>query len=55
MATVTRRPRARQDLLEIWTRVAEHDLGAADRLLARLDQALATLADAHLRAALGPS
>ncbi|SCM79662.1 Plasmid stabilization system [uncultured Pleomorphomonas sp.] len=45
---VSRRPRARLDLIEIWTYVADDNEAAADRLLRRIDSALDMLADTPL-------
>ena len=41
---ITRRPRAGEDLIEIWTYVAGDDDTAADAVLDRIDKALAMLA-----------
>ncbi len=45
MARYTRSARAEEDLLDIWSFIAPEDLDAADRLLDRIDQACALLAD----------
>lgn len=45
---VSRRPRARLDLIEIWTYIADDNEAAADRLLHRIDSVLGTLADTPL-------
>ncbi|PIO96208.1 type II toxin-antitoxin system RelE/ParE family toxin [Pleomorphomonas carboxyditropha] len=45
---VSRRPRARLDLIEIWTYVADDNEAAADRLLRRIDSVLDMLADTPL-------
>jgi toxin ParE1/3/4 len=45
LARFTRTARAEEDLIEIWTYVAQDSLGAADRLLDRLDHVCALLAD----------
>ena len=43
MAKVLRTSLAEQDLYDIWSYVARDNLAAADRLLARIDEAFATL------------
>jgi len=43
MAKVLRTSLAEQDLYDIWTYVATDNLAAADRLLARIDEAFAML------------
>ncbi len=45
---VSRRPRARLDLIEIWTYIADDNEMAADRLLRRIDSILDMLADTPL-------
>lgn len=45
MGEVTRRPRARQDLIEIWTYIADDNEAAADGVLDRIDGVLVMLAD----------
>jgi toxin ParE1/3/4 len=45
---VSRRPRARLDLIEIWTYIADVNEMAADRLLRRIDGILHMLADTPL-------
>ncbi|MGH7024267.1 MAG: type II toxin-antitoxin system RelE/ParE family toxin [Caulobacteraceae bacterium] len=45
MARFTRTARAEQDLIEIWTYIARDNLTAADRLLDRIDDVCATLAE----------
>lgn len=40
---LTRRPRAEDDLVEIWTYIAEEDEAAADRLLGKIEAALKML------------
>ncbi|MCM5557043.1 type II toxin-antitoxin system RelE/ParE family toxin [Pleomorphomonas sp. JP5] len=45
---IVRRPRARLDLIEIWTYVADDNEAAADRLLRRIESVLAMLADTPL-------
>lgn len=45
VAKVTRRPRARQDLIEIWTYIADDNETAADGVLDRIDGVLAMLAN----------
>lgn len=42
---VIRTPLARQDLLEIWTYIADDSAAAADRMLDRFDAALRAIAD----------
>lgn len=51
---ILRSPRARLDLLEIWTFVAADDPAAADRLLDRFDEVLARLARKPLMARARP-
>lgn len=55
---ITRRPRARLDLIEIWSYIADDNEAAADRLLRRIDEALLMLANTPLagraRPELGP-
>ena len=41
--TVTRRPRAETDLVEIWSYIADDNEPAADRLLGRIDGVLTML------------
>ncbi len=41
MASVTRRPQAEADILEIWDYIAENSLVEADRWVDRLDEKLA--------------
>jgi len=43
MAKVLRTSLAEQDLYDIWSYIARDNLDAADKLLARIDQAFATL------------
>lgn len=45
VAKLTRGPRARQDLIDIWTYIADDNEAAADGVLARIERALAMLAD----------
>ena len=45
---ILRRPRAEEDLLEIWTFVAQGNLDAADRLLDRIGSKLRLLAERPL-------
>lgn len=45
MGTVRRSPLAADDLLQLWVYVARDDLDAADRLLDRIDEVCARLAD----------
>lgn len=45
---VSRRPRARLDLIEIWTYIADDSETAADRLLRRIDSILDMLAETPL-------
>jgi toxin ParE1/3/4 len=45
---VSRRPRARLDLIEIWNYIADDNETAADRLLRRIDEALLMLAKTPL-------
>lgn len=45
MGTVRRSPLAADDLLQLWVYVARDDLEAADRLLDRIDEVCARLAD----------
>ena len=52
MARFTRRARAEEDLIEIWSYIAEDNPPAADRLLDKIDEACARLAE-HPR--LGPA
>ena len=42
---ITRRPRAREDLLEVWSYIADDNETAADRMLDRIEQKLHMLAD----------
>jgi toxin ParE1/3/4 len=42
---IVRTPRAEEDLLDIWGYIAQDSPAAADRLLDRIDRALAVLAD----------
>ena len=51
MARFTRRAQAEEDLIDIWSYIAEDSPQAADRLLDKIDEACARLAD-HPR--LGP-
>jgi toxin ParE1/3/4 len=44
MAKIIRTLPARDDLLQIWLYVAEHDVGAADRLIDRIDRTVRLLA-----------
>ena len=43
--TILRRPRARLDLIEVWSYVAGDSEAAADRLLDRIEGALAMLSE----------
>jgi toxin ParE1/3/4 len=52
LARFIRTARAEDDLIEIWTYVAADNLAAADRLLDRIDEACANLAE-HPR--MGPA
>jgi len=52
MARFTRRAQAEEDLIDIWSYIAEDSPQAADRLLDKIDEACARLAD-HPR--LGPA
>lgn len=45
MAHYARRPRAADDLVDIWTHIARDNPAAADRLLDRIDQKCSTLAE----------
>jgi toxin ParE1/3/4 len=45
VARITRRPRADDDLADIWLHVARGDPAAADRLLGEIEAALNRLAD----------
>lgn len=45
MGEITRRPRARTDLIEIWTYIADSNPQSADRMFERFAHALAMLAD----------
>jgi toxin ParE1/3/4 len=45
MGSITRTPRARQDLIDIWTRIAADNPRAADQLLDQFDEKLRLLAD----------
>jgi len=42
---IVRRPRARQDLIEVWQYIADDNEAAADRTLDRIERALANLAE----------
>jgi toxin ParE1/3/4 len=44
VARILRRPQASEDIAEIWDRIADDDLVAADRWLDRLDRQLRLLA-----------
>jgi toxin ParE1/3/4 len=44
MPRIVRSPRAREDLVELWTHIAVDDPGAADRMLDLIDEKLALLA-----------
>lgn len=46
MGWITCRQRAEEDLIEIWCYIARDNERAADRLLAEIERACATLADA---------
>lgn len=46
--TISRRPRAQLDLIEIWTYIADDNEAAADRLLRRIDSTLHMLAGTPL-------
>ena len=52
MAHFTRTAQAEDDLIEIWTYIAQDDLTAADRLLDRIDEACGHLAENPL---MGPA
>lgn len=52
MASFTRTKRAEEDLIGIWTFIAEDDAAAADRLLDRIDAVCGLLAENPL---LGPA
>lgn len=52
MAHFTRTARAEEDLIEIWTYIAQDDPAAADRLLDRIDAASGHLAENPL---MGPA
>jgi toxin ParE1/3/4 len=45
---IFRRPRARLDLIEIWSYIADDNEAAADRMLDRFDRALRMLSDQPL-------
>ena len=45
MASFIRTRSAEEDLIAIWTRIAEDDAAAADRLLDRIDEVCALLAE----------
>ena len=45
MGEITRRPLARDDLIEIWTYIAEDNDRAADGMLDRIESVLRMLAD----------
>jgi len=42
---IVRRPRARQDLIQVWQYIADDNEAAADRTLDRIERALANLAE----------
>lgn len=42
--TITRRPRAESDLVDIWSYIADENEAAADRLLGKIEGVLAMLA-----------
>jgi toxin ParE1/3/4 len=42
---IVRRPRARQDLIEVWQYIADDNEAAADRALDRIERALVNLAE----------
>jgi toxin ParE1/3/4 len=42
---IVRRPRARQDLIEVWQYIADDNEAAADRTLDRIERALVNLAE----------
>ena len=45
MAALRRSPRARLDLLDIWLRIAEDNLPAADKWLETIEKRVAMLAE----------
>jgi toxin ParE1/3/4 len=45
MGRITRRERARTDLIKIWDYISDSDEMAADRMLDRFEEALAMLSD----------
>ena len=47
-------PAGRQDLIDIWTEIARHNLDAAERLLDRFEAAFQRLAESPGGAAPGP-
>ncbi len=47
-------PAGRQDLIDIWTEIARHNLDAAERLLDRFEAAFQRLAESPGWAAPGP-
>jgi toxin ParE1/3/4 len=52
VALFTRSHRAEEDLIEIWTFIAQDNVGAAERLLDRIDEACGQLAEHPL---MGPA
>ncbi|NBC33611.1 MAG: type II toxin-antitoxin system RelE/ParE family toxin [Alphaproteobacteria bacterium] len=44
MASFTRRPQAKRDLIDIWNYVADYNLDAADRVLDKIDNTCSILA-----------
>jgi len=45
MARITRTKPARQDLRDIWLRIAQDDVSAADRMLERMERTVLMLAE----------
>jgi toxin ParE1/3/4 len=45
LARFTRTAQAEEDLIDVWTYVAKDNLGAADRVLDRIDEVCASLAE----------
>jgi toxin ParE1/3/4 len=45
LARFTRTAQAEEDLIDVWTYVAKDNLGAADRVLDRIDEVCARLAE----------
>lgn len=54
MARVSRTARAEEDLIEIWTYIAQDNLAAADRVLDRIDTLCEQLANNPRMAPAGP-